>query len=74
MRRHRKQLLNEIAHSQLNPPELIPVVNDLIGMTKTNLEACKIIHDDMAILRHEYTIDQATILRSLLRMHSGPLS
>jgi hypothetical protein len=73
MRRFHNQLLNAIANSHLNSPDLIPVVEDLIGMTRTNLEANKLIKDEMAILKNEYTITQATILLSLLRMHSGPL-
>lgn len=63
-------LVKQIERSTLNPSALIPIVNDIIEMEKTNLEGKKIIHDELACLVSEYRIAHAELLLSLLRMRS----
>lgn len=66
--------ISAIHESKLNSLAIIPIVEDVINLEKTNLEANKIIHDEFGCLRNEYRIAHAQILLSLLRMQNGDLS
>lgn len=58
---------------KLNLPVLIPFIEEAITLEKTTIEANKVLHNDIAWIRHEQRITSAEFLLSLLR-RNRPLS
>jgi len=65
--KHHSLLHYAIRASKINPAALIPIVEDIINMEHTNLQANKRLHNEEARLANEYRITHAEILLSLLR-------
>lgn len=68
-RSHNTFIAQAIITSKINPTILIPLIEDMVCLEKTNLEANTIINDEIAYLTNEQRIAQAQLLLSLLRMH-----
>lgn len=61
-------VLDAIVISKISPKDFIPLVEDIINMETSSLEANVLINDEVKILKHQINISRADLLLSLLRM------
>jgi hypothetical protein len=63
------RLIDSVFESKLNSISLIPMVEDVMQIEKTNMEANRVLNNDVEYMINEYRISQCEILLSLLRMN-----